>query len=447
MHPFVELRDGAGFRTTAEWETPGGSCLVGIREHGFALYTGRGDAFHFDPEGRLRRAAFVEGDDRAVHYLRGLDGRLLEKRPLPDGRRASRRSGPVRDAGDRRRIYARAHGAVLDALEGLREHRAGRTAPPFESGEEASSRRLLERAARYDPRRLERETRRFLEVYRPPGVLPPDRYGSLVLQATEGCAYTGCTFCTLYSGQRYRVKGPEEFLEHIRRVKAFAGGALPLHRGVFLGEANALSAPRDRLLRFFEHLHRELPGLVRTRAAGPTGPTGPPGSRPARGVASFSDVFTTRGERSEELEDLAALGLRRVFLGVETGDEGLLEFLRKPASNERVRERVASLKGAGVSVGVILLIGAGGERFGERHVERSIDLVRSLPLDRGDAVYLSPLVVEPGGEYARHCAREGIAPLSPDALEAQTVRFRRELRAPGHGARVAPYDLRSFIYT
>ncbi|MBI4602621.1 MAG: radical SAM protein, partial [Planctomycetes bacterium] len=154
------------------------------------------------------------------------------------------------------------------------------------------------------------------------------------------------------------------------------------------------------------------------------------------------------GRTVEEHRELARRGLRRVHLGVESGDEGLLRFLEKPTSRAGMLARVAGLKGAGISASVILLVGAGGRAFAEAHHERSLDLVASMGLGPGDIVYLSPLAAGPDTEYARRLREEGIEPLAEPELLAEEARLRRGLAAVlgPRGAKVARYDLRSFVY-
>lgn len=72
--------------------------------------------------------------------------------------------------------------------------------------------------------RLESDRERFLSVYSPVSILPPDQYLSLVLQATEGCHWNRCTFCDFYSQTRFQIKSEEEFASHITVCSMFSLG-------------------------------------------------------------------------------------------------------------------------------------------------------------------------------------------------------------------------------
>ena len=61
--------------------------------------------------------------------------------------------------------------------------------------------------------------------------------------------------------------------------------------------------------------------------------------------------------------------------------------------------QLIDLDAAGVGVGVIVLAGAGGERWADRHVGATVDAIARMDLRKGDRVYLSPLQVEPGSRF------------------------------------------------
>ena len=383
---------------------------MGLRDIGASLFLGSGEAVHLDPEGRLRRAFFPSTERRGVHFLRGLDGRLLRK-DLGEGVG----SAPT----ERRAVFERVHAIAQEALA---SHPSDKDRARGET-----PRAALEAAAAWTAEKLEGESARFLSAYRPLGILPPDRYGSLILQATEGCSWNRCTFCALYRGRHHRAKTLEEFRGHVASVKRFLGRSLASRRGVFLSEANALSVPLDTLRAMVRIIEAEVPV--------------------PRPLAAFSDVFTEQPRSVEALRPLAELGLARVYVGLESGDEAVLRFLAKPAESEEALRFVANLKAAGIAVGVIVLVGAGGDRF-PGHVPETVRLVSRMPLDDRDLVYVSPLVEEPGADWARRAAKEEVRALSDAEMATQENALRRGLFAAlgTHRPRVSRYDVRSFIY-
>jgi radical SAM superfamily enzyme YgiQ (UPF0313 family) len=158
------------------------------------------------------------------------------------------------------------------------------------------------------------------------------------------------------------------------------------------------------------------------------------------------DVVTGERKPPAAWRALRERGLERVHVGLETGHAPLLAWMNKPGSPEEAAAFVAELKGAGLSVGLIVMVGAGGDRFAERHVAETLDLLSRLPLGRGDLLYLSPFLEHPSSAYAGRAAAEGVRALSESERAAQYARLRDGARAALPGIRVALYDLREFLY-
>jgi hypothetical protein len=119
--------------------------------------------------------------------------------------------------------------------------------------------------------------------------------------------------------------------------------------------------------------------------------------------------------------------------------------LRKPSTADETLAAVRAAKEGGVRVGVIVLIGAGGEPFFDEHVRETVRLIQAMKLGPGDYVYLSPLVAAHGAEYAEIAAAEGIPPLSPARLAAQESLLRAGICQP-RGPYVAHYEVDDFVY-
>lgn len=290
----------------------------------------------------------------------------------------------------------------------------------------AAVRERLDRILSWTPQRLLAERSRFEAAYRwPVTILPPDQYLSIVVQATRGCTWNRCTFCSFYQDREFRARPREELDEHLDRVAALFGRAASSRRSLFLADGNALVLSIDRLLPLVDGMLERFP------------------DRPWHG---FVDVVTGERKTVREWTRLGDRGLRRVHLGLETGHDPLLEFLNKPGSAEESVRFVSSLKEAGLQVSVILMAGAGGERFAEAHVRDTLATLGRMPLGPGDLVYVSPFLEHPGSEYARRARAEGIPALGRAALDAQAEALRTGSRERLPGVQAARYDLREFLY-
>lgn len=389
----------------------GRTATLTLRPDATVLAVGDGDVSSYDLAGR---PYVLVRDDLTVR--RALDGRLLHKRPATNGHERLR---CVVSATQGERLLEEARREAAEALGAL-----GAAAAPAGAGEEAV--RRLRRIVAMDPDALRADAARFGSIYHPVGILPPDQYLALVVQATEGCSWNACTFCTLYRGTPFRVKAPEEFARHVEAVRAYFGESVALRRSLFLGDANALCAAGERVLPLMEEAARAFPEAA------------------AGGIHAFVDAWTGR-RRATEYEAYARAGLKRVYVGLETGDPHLLSWLHKPGSPEDALELVEALHEAGLTVGVIVLLGAGGERFFNAHARRTADLLVRMRLGPQDLVYFSELVEHPTAEYARRAAGEGIDPLPPERMLDQRRSIEMAL-GEGFEARRAVYDVREFVY-
>jgi radical SAM superfamily enzyme YgiQ (UPF0313 family) len=248
-----------------------------------------------------------------------------------------------------------------------------------------------------------------------------------VLQATEGCSWNRCTFCGFYRDRPFRILSPDEFRTHCAEVRAFYGEGISLRRDIFLADANALVVPQARLRALLE-VAQEFFGL--------------PGS--PRPVFSFISAFDVGRKSAEEWATLVELGLRRAYIGLETGDDALLTFLNKPGSAQDAIDAVRALRAGGVSVGVIVMAGIGGDRFAGSHVRHTVKALRAMELGAGDLVYLSTYVAVPNTEYPIQATELGIQPLDDAAVWSQLQELQAAARSLAPEAKVAPYHVDGF---
>ena len=415
----------------------GGETLsVSLYPGALAVKVGEAEVYSLDGEGRLVGAF---SGDRGLR--RGLDNTVVEKRaeafttgwrPLPPEETSALLDATARRLGDLHAAVRDGRFAVVSAPEGPP---AAEVIGPW-----------LQRASAWDSRRHQSDAAEFLRIYRRVTILPPDQYLSLVLQPTEGCQYNRCTFCDFYRDRPFRIKNPEEFRRHIEEVCAFHGRGLARRRSLFLGDANALTIAMEDLRAIFSVVQERFPvapahlSLSDTRRWLSAHPLG------FDGIYSFLDVFSGRRKSAEEYAVLRQMGLRRVYIGLESGHAPLLHFLRKPERVDDAVDLVQTLHQAGVGAGVIVMVGAGGDRYAEGHVRDTIATLNAMELAGDDFVYLSEFVEHPGGDYFRAARDEGVRALDSAERQAQAGALRQALRFPGQPPRISVYRIAEFVY-
>ncbi len=260
---------------------------------------------------------------------------------------------------------------------------------------------------------LEQDRRTYTALYGALPILPPDQYRTVVLQLTRGCPWNRCTFCTFYRSVRYQVRSLEDWTRHVEAVYAWLSPTLTFRDRIFLADASALAVPERRLLRALETVARRFPSAVAKRQ-----------------LYSFADLPSSLRRPYRTWRKLQEMGLRRVYLGVESGHDGLIRALNKPQTADEVRAAVEGLKAAGMAVGLIFLVGVGGTRWQAPHRDASLRLLEQLPLDEEDQVYLSPYVSVSGGPPG----------ITPGTMEKELQRWQNALK--GRPFSVARYDVR-----
>lgn len=285
-------------------------------------------------------------------------------------------------------------------------------------------RRLDQEVLPWTPAALKAEAARYLDAYHwPPSILPPDCYMSIVLQASTGCSWNKCAFCGLYRDRPFQVRTPEEFALHAERVRELMGPAWRYRRGIFLADGNALSLSMDRLAPLVEIARHTFPDQE---------------------FFGFIDVYSGQRGEPEKWAALARSGFRRVYIGMETGLDELLALLNKPGSRRELAGFVSLLKASGLSVGLIVMVGAGGRPYARRHAQATVEALAAMDLDGDDIIYVSPFLEQPNTEYPQLRREHHLTPMTPEETEAALQSLTRQIRALG--LRTARYDLRSFIY-
>jgi radical SAM superfamily enzyme YgiQ (UPF0313 family) len=436
----TDLKDVPGFKAAIQLRVDDDKpVFLGLRNDALSVFTDEGKQYFYDLEGRPWRLSTLNHN-----IQRGLShhGVRLTKRTRESGGGFERERLTEDELAEFCRELWEIGLEMAESLEKTPRQKIKFFKPDYDTAVR-EIKQVLDKIGRYTPERIAEEKRRFESVYQPVPVLPPDHYRAFVLQATDGCSFDTCTFCSLYKGIPFRVRGVEEFDEHIRRAIAFHGEALHQRSTIFLGQANAISIPQHRLVELLKRIpeHVTLPPIKKR----PVTPVWTRGKRlHFTGIGAFIDGFTGVKKSVDDYRELRELGLDRVYLGVESGSGEILDWIRKPAQPEQMLATIERLKKAGIGTDVILLVGVGGKTYEKKHVEASIDFIKRSMLTRGDRVYLSEVVEYTDAPYAQRMEQDRVIRLSNAEINDQLNVFKKAIKV--RNLQSVPYRIDPFVY-
>jgi radical SAM superfamily enzyme YgiQ (UPF0313 family) len=250
---------------------------------------------------------------------------------------------------------------------------------------------------------------------------PPSEAESLILQVTVGCSYNRCTFCGAYQGKTFRVKSFEEVKEDIDEVVSYR---LPIQR-VFLADGDALIVPQRELLRILDYLRTKLTGLER--------------------IGIYANAKDILKRDVEELEALKRSGLGIIYLGLESGNQEVLKWIKKNATVDQLIHAGRRVKEAGILLSVTVILGLGGVELSQAHAEETGKVLSEMDPDFVGAL---SLMVVPGTPIEREIETGRLILPTPFGLieELETMiqhcHFTRCFFASNHASNYLPVRIR-----
>lgn len=191
---------------------------------------------------------------------------------------------------------------------------------------------------------------------------PPSEGNNLIIQATIGCSFNGCSFCSMYKTKDYRARPLEDVFADIDA----AARVWPDAHRVFLADGDALALPTDDLLRILDRLAATFPALQR--------------------VTSYATPINLNHKTSDELRALKDNRLTQVYFGVESGSDEILKRIRKGATQKTMISALGKARAAGLKVSATVILGLGGRGLWREHIEGTAELINRAP-----PTYLSTL--------------------------------------------------------
>jgi len=202
---------------------------------------------------------------------------------------------------------------------------------------------------------------------------PPSEADSLILQVTIGCSHNKCTFCGSFKDKKFRLRTLEEVREDVEEAKAYARYI----RKVFIADGDALVIPQKRLIPIIELIRDAFPKLER--------------------IGIYGNTKSILKKSVEELKALKELGVRIIYLGIESGDQVVLDRVYKGTTLEKTTEAARRVKEAGIILSVTVLLGLGGVERSTIHAEKTGKFLSKIDPDYVGAL---SVIIVPGTPLA-----------------------------------------------
>lgn len=229
-------------------------------------------------------------------------------------------------------------------------------------------------------------------------IRPPSEAASLLIRVSRNCPWNRCTFCPVYKGASFSLRPVEDV---IRDIDAVARYAIPLYavlekngsvtrpdieavqetvrgddiyafqaavnwargrmRSVFLQDANSLIVKPEDLIRILEYMRGTFPWAYR--------------------ITSYARSHTVARISDEHLARMAAAGLNRIHIGMESGSDAVLKRVKKGSTKAMHITGGQKVKGAGMELSEYVMPGLGGKELSREHALETADALTQINPD------------------------------------------------------------------
>ncbi len=269
-------------------------------------------------------------------------------------------------------------------------------------------------------------------------IRPPSEARSLFIRLTRNCPWNRCRFCPVYKRRKFSLRSVAEIkadIDAARRmideVKSLSwalgpGGAVDdavvtqifhsphysdalrnvaawLYYGqgsVFLQDANNMIMRPEDLIEVLTYLRHRIPGIGR--------------------VTSYACSKSVKQKSSAALKSIRQAGLERLHIGLETGHDPLLKYMKKGVSAAEQIEAGSKAVAAGFELSEYVMPGLGGQEMSRGH---AVDTAEALNQINPHFIRLRTLRVPKRVELYEEVAAGRFTPLDDEECLAEIRLF------------------------
>jgi len=239
---------------------------------------------------------------------------------------------------------------------------------------------------------------------RPSIIRPPSEWRSYYLPLTSGCSNNTCTFCSYY-GSKLQIREIEDVKKEIDALALYMEHVIHLPgiddivyiiaqqwdgRRIFLQDGDALVYPLPKLKEALKYLNEKFPKLER--------------------IATYATPQDILRRSVNELKELRELNVAIFYMGVESGDNEILNRIGKGVTSSQLVAAGRKAKEAGVTLSVTVILGLGGIEMSQKHTIETAKILTDIDPDYAGALTLT---LVPGTPLYEQVQQGDSHPISP----------------------------------
>lgn len=229
-------------------------------------------------------------------------------------------------------------------------------------------------------------------------IRPPSEAQSLMLRITRNCPWNKCKFCGLYKGEKFSIRPVAHILkdidtvryyvEEIQKIAEQPGGAtqqaiyglqagrpeseqMALHtalswirggmKSIFLQDANSMIIKPDDLVEILTYVRKAFPQVER--------------------ITTYARAHSIARISYEDMARIAAAGLNRIHIGMESAANEVLDFMKKGVDKPTQIIAGQRVKVAGIELSEYFMPGLGGAEFSRQNALETADAINQIDPD------------------------------------------------------------------
>lgn len=227
-------------------------------------------------------------------------------------------------------------------------------------------------------------------------IRPPNEARSLLLRITRNCPWNQCLFCPVYKGQKFSLRTVEEVKKDIQIARdcsddikaiswklgesgqithgvvnyilsnpnysySYKSVAMWLYYGTgecFLQDADNFILKTKDFVEILRFLREKFPDLTR--------------------VTTYSRSRTVSRKSPEDMKQIKEAGLDRVHIGLESGYDPLLKFIKKGVTAAQHIDAGTKVMNAGMELSEYIMPGLGGKAMWKEHAVETAKVLNQI---------------------------------------------------------------------